>query len=338
MMKNSQPQSKLISALALVGLVTLVLSYFVPVWWVSLTAPNYPSDAFPDGIRIHFMMSEVTNGCTTPPETSRLAQETMQEDIGWRDEEGNRPSHDDEGEGALDCVHEMNTINHYVGMQKIAFGAPVELSLSRYILGVFAVMLIGFAVGPIRQRTLVLSGGFAAVTIWMVTDMFVFGRMGSILEGLKSAVKGPHFSNPDDIAAWAQSVQTFMIIVMAVLVAAMVFSVWANIRWPKFQLALGIIPALMPVFFLASYGGWLYYFGHNLHEMGAFTVKPFMPTIFGDGKVAQFTTHSYPHIGFFLILATTLVMIVAVARRRLELTDESESTAPARRPREATAH
>ena len=47
--------------LAAIGL--LVAIYFTPIWWVSLTAPNYPEEAFPDGIRIHFHMNGVFNGC-----------------------------------------------------------------------------------------------------------------------------------------------------------------------------------------------------------------------------------------------------------------------------------
>ena len=45
------------------ALALLVAIYFVPVWWVSLTAPNYPPEAFPDGVRIHFHMNGVFNGC-----------------------------------------------------------------------------------------------------------------------------------------------------------------------------------------------------------------------------------------------------------------------------------
>jgi hypothetical protein len=70
------------------------------------------------------------------------------------------------------------------------------------------------------------------------------------------------------------------------------------------------------VFFIIDYSAWLWWYGHNLNEMGAFTVKPFMPTVFGDGKVAQFTTHSYPTIGFGLMLAMSAVLAVALLMRR----------------------
>ena len=47
-------QNSIVAGLTFISLVALVVAYFAPIWWVSLTAPNYPPDAFPDGIRIHF--------------------------------------------------------------------------------------------------------------------------------------------------------------------------------------------------------------------------------------------------------------------------------------------
>jgi hypothetical protein len=52
----------------------------------------------------------------------------------------------------LDCVHEMNTINHYVGMFPIATGAPVEKPLAKFFFGFFAVMLLGFMARRSRKR------------------------------------------------------------------------------------------------------------------------------------------------------------------------------------------
>jgi len=33
--------------------------------------------------------------------------------------------------------------------------------------------------------------------------------------------------------------------------------------------------------------------------------------VFGDGKIAQFTTHSYPTIGFYLLLAISFLSLLA---------------------------
>jgi cell division protein FtsX len=37
-----------------------------------------------------------------------------------------------------------------------------------------------------------------------------------------------------------------------------------------------------------------------------------MPTVFGEGKVAQFTTMSYPYSGFFVGLLGFILLILAV--------------------------
>ncbi len=126
-----EKQNRIVAGLTFISLVALVAAYFAPIWWVSLTAPNYPPDAFPDGIRIHFHFDGVYNGCkaagtgtthgaarssrrTSPPTTSATTRSpTPRKDV-------------NKGAEGLDCVHEMNTINHYVGMYPIATGAPVE--------------------------------------------------------------------------------------------------------------------------------------------------------------------------------------------------------------------
>ncbi len=77
-----------------------------------------------------------------------------------------------------------------------------------------------------------------------------------------------------------------------------------------------LIPVILPILFIADYSYWLYWFGHNLHDWGAFKIKPFMPTVFGDGKIAQFTTHSYPTIGFYLLVAIALLSLLAVLARK----------------------
>lgn len=202
-------------ALTLVALALLAAAYVSPIWWVSLKAPNYPPDTFPDGVRIHFHMDGVKNGCEL------------------------RKSKEIEEEEPLDCVHEMNTINHYIGMEPIENGAKYEIILAPYAFSLVGLMLVAF---------LVYRGPF-----WWV-------------------------------------------------------------------LPLGAI--VVPVGFVADYSFWLWWFGHHLSPWGAFTVKPFMPTVFGEGKVAQFSTFSYPHYGFALLVACSLVMVLALLIRRKQLADE----------------
>jgi hypothetical protein len=201
-------------ALTVIGLVLMAVSFFSPLWWVSLKAPNYPAITFPDGVRIHMHWNGVRNGCT------KIEQEEVYE------------------EEALDCVEEMNVINHYIGMHPIEMGAKLEFAAAPYLFLAFGVML--------------------------VVLLFYSGPLWWLLA----------------------------------------------------------VPAIVaPAVFLADFCYWLWWFGHNLHEWAAFTVKPFMPTVFGEGKVAQFSTYAYPHYGIFVSFASALVLLLAVLIRRKQLSE-----------------
>lgn len=213
MTSSASPGATPFRLLTLVGMALLAFAFFSPIWWVSLKAPNYPPQTFPDGVRIEFHFTGVKNGCHL-----RTSQEV-----------------EEEGE-ALDCVHEMNTINHYIGMKPIALGAQYELMLAPYL--------------------------FAGVGLMLIAFMFYSGLFWWVLA----------------------------------------------------------LPAiLVPVGFIVDYSAWLWYFGHTLSPMGAFTVKPFMPTVFGEGKVAQFSTFSYPSYGFGVLVLASLAVILAVLLRRKQL-------------------
>jgi len=173
--------SKMIDGTAEIGVASL------PIWAVSLEAPNYPKEAFPQGIPVFFHF-----------------------------------------DGYSGEVHEMNTINHYVGMDPMWIGGHFER-----------------AIGP-----------YALLLLTLLYILFI---------------------------AYNNKIFTYAM----------------------------LIPTSLPILFLADYSYWLYWFGHNLHDWGAFKIKPFMPTVFGDGKIAQFTTHSYPTIGFYMLVAISLLSLLA---------------------------
>lgn len=172
---------EMISSASEIGVASL------PIWSVSLEAPNYPKEAFPQGIPVYFHF-----------------------------------------DGFSGEVHEMNTINHYVGMDPMWIGGTIEREIGIYALLALSLGIIYF------------------------------------------------------IAYNAKILNYIM-----------------------------LVPASLPLLFIADYSYWLYWFGHNLHDWGAFKIKPFMPTVFGDGKIAQFTTHSYPTIGFYLIVAIGFLSLLA---------------------------
>ena len=312
----------IVAALTAIALVAMVAAYFAPIWWVSLTAPNYPKDAFPDGIRIHFHFDGVYNGCTAAGAGTRMADEIIQKDLSHEDERYNpvldKGKKMDKGAQGLDCVHEMNTINHYVGMFPIATGAPVEKPLAKFFFAFFAAMMLAFAVPRKKRRLAVLGAGFAATAAWMLADQYALGHLESHVRAY-TAEAGTFFNEPERIQAWGDNVRTIshaaiagLILVMAVIVAGV-----AKLR--SFSLLLALVPALLPVYFVITYAAWLWFFGHNLHPWGAFTVKPFMPTVFGEGKVAQFSTYSYPYWGYALLLAVFAALMLALLMRRKQM-------------------
>lgn len=321
-MTSQAKASTVVPILTMIALVAMIAAYFAPIWWVSLTAPNYPKDAFPDGIRIHFHFDSVKNGCSAAPTGSRLQGEIIQKDLGAEDERYNpildkKQDMNKDAEG-LDCVHEMNTINHYVGMFPIGTGAPIERPLAKFFFGWFAVMLVAFALPRRRARLMVLGVGFTAVAAWMIVDQYVMGHLAeNVARYMDNA--GAFFKEPDKIQHWGDNVRNITHVTIVGIALAMLAVLVLTARIPQFQLMLALVPATLPVFFVITYAGWLWFFGHNLHPWGAFTVKPFMPTVFGEGKVAQFSTYSYPYWGYALLLLLAACLVPAILMRRKDL-------------------
>ncbi len=367
-------------ALCVIALLALGAAWFQPTWWVALRAPNYPAHTFPDGVRINFHVDRVSNGCTLRKSAEILEKE------------------------ALDCVHEMDTINHFVGMFPIASGGPVEKLFSPFLFSFLGVLILGFALPGTALRTGVMALGFAGVLVWMSLALFtpngvqylgkgwVAGLVDSlgrsedetkdenlhpVVKQLKESLaksglgdaarpkvdaaaskaqlidilktvhdqKAPvSLTDPApkwtgrglDVMAWhyAESLGRWfnepvkngrLVAIMTNvahllyggLILAMLAFLWLATR-PRSVLfyALALVPMILPIGFVAEYAGWLWWYGHSLNEMGAFTLKPFMPTVFGDGKVAQFSTHSYPSTGFALMAVVGLAMAAAILTRR----------------------
>ncbi len=381
--------------LGLVALALLALIYFSPTWWVALKAPNYPPEAFPDGVRIHFHMNGVFNGC------QKIDSAEIQEDQ------------------ALDCVHEMDTINHYVGMYPIAAGGVLERAFSPFLVSMLGVMVVGFACTSKPVRVGVMGAGFAVIVGWMAMTFFAEGglkyqnagyveamvtsmdqeagtedaepeasgivaRLRAEMAAVEAREKGieetpeadselsgetskasyinslrvtyqkdrerrgndavaqwegstrqlilwhygkslgRYFNNPDEINPMVDAMGIAFYVVFFGIIAAMLVLLLGGLlgRGPLYWL-LAAVPALLPVFFIIDYSAWLWWYGHRLNDMGAFTVKAFMPTVFGDGKVAQFSTHSYPSWGFGLMLLLSVVVAMMVLLRRKQLSGPS---------------
>ncbi len=420
-------KNALIAALGGIAIILLVVIYYSPIWWVSLTAPQYPKEAFPEGIRIHFHMNGVFNGCP------RVEKAEIEEEI------------------VLDCVHEMDAINHFVGMYPTGAGGPVEKAFSPFLLMFLGLLLIGFIIPNPKMRFAVTMAGWLVMVGWMY--MAMIGKDGiyylpeSYLKSLVTALgegeeeageplspviakleeelkkSGSKMVETEEVKKRLEEVgekslaqtleqlgrggedmqvkslkeilaeakqkgegkETYIAILKETFLADQArlkpeerqewtgsgmqvllwhykktLERWFNEPWRNkplvetmtkaawglfwaliivppilfflgsfgpsiFYWLMGIIPALLPVAFVVEYAAWLYWFGHNMSEMGAFTLKPFMPTVFGQGKVAQFTTHSYPHYGFFLMVVFSLIVLFIILLRRKQLREQAQA-------------
>ncbi len=420
-------QNAIVAILAAIAVALLVVIYFVPIWWVSLTAPQYPKTAFPEGIRIHFHMNGVFNGCP------KVKKAEIEEKI------------------VLDCVHEMDAINHFVGMYPTGAGGVVEKAFSPFLLTFLALLVIGFAIPQPKVRFAVTMAGWAVMVGWMYMTMMTEGgikyqpasyikslvtalgegkeeageELSPIIAKLQEELKksGSKFVKTEEVrsqlektgqkelsdilanlnrggegvqvkslkqileeakekggdmkatnieilhqafltdqarlpkekrqkwtgsgmqvllwhyhktlARWFNNPARINPLVEKVTIAAWAVF-WGLIIIPPilfflgsfgprfFYWLMGLIPAILPVAFVVEYAAWLYWFGHNMSSMGAFTLKPFMPTVFGQGKVAQFSTHSYPHYGFGLMLVFSVIMLLMVLIRRKQLKAQAQ--------------
>ena len=378
-----------VGILTLVALGLLAAIFYSPIWWVSLTAPNYPEEAFPDGVKIHFHMNGVFNGC------SKIDSAEITEDV------------------ALDCVHEMDTINHYVGMYPIAAGGPVERGFGQFLMVFLGVMLLGFMCTKPKIRMAILSLGFAGIATWMYLSIYtedgfnlqnggyvealvtsldqeatgeqeaeftIGGIVGVLRNSLeKSGVSvvlpsesdtdlvkesdkvqliqqlrlnyerdlehnrvdepwdgsafqvmswhygkslGRYFNNQAEITPLVKNLKLAINVAFAGLIGAMLLLIFgARKNSGLLYWLLVLVPLALPLFFIIDYSAWLWWYGHTLNDMGAFTVKPFMPTVFGQGKVAQFATHSYPSLGFGLMLVLSVVLAIAALIRKSQFKD-----------------
>ncbi|MBL6931690.1 MAG: hypothetical protein ISR45_01990 [Rhodospirillales bacterium] len=327
--KNNNNRMLIVRGLAFAALVLLAFAYVSPTWWVSLKAPQYPATAFPDGIRIHFHMDGVFNGC-----------ELIKSDEKQEDE-------------ALNCKHEMDAINHFVGMYPIAAGGPVERVLSPFSFSLLGLMIIVFMLPGRKLRVTVMGLGGIAIGTWMTMALYGEGGIHLLSPNYISDVSSTMDIDLEDYDSWS-GVETLKesynealgryfrdmdvinravgLMLMAtniaygVLLAAFVvltLGLWKT-RFMYWMLA--VVPAALPVFFIIDYAAWLWWFGHSLNAMGAFTLKPFMPTVLGQGKVAQFYTYSYPHYGYGMLVGISVCLILAALIRRKHLRETGEDS------------
>jgi hypothetical protein len=115
-----------------------------------------------------------------------------------------------------------------------------------------------------------------------------------------------------EAAAMERAAAVWMLIAMVLLVegAALVHRRWA---------VLLAVPAItFPVFFLADLFYWMRNFGLNLNREAPLSnaVKPFVPTVLGEGGIGQFKTYAEVGPGYWLAVASAGLIIVGFVFHR----------------------
>ena len=112
----------------------------------------------------------------------------------------------------------------------------------------------------------------------------------------------------NEAAAFERSISIIGIAGLSLLILA---AVYIHNRWA----ALLALPALLlPAIFLVDLQYWLANFGQNLdpHAPLSSSIKPFVPPVLGEGKIAQFSTTSEPEIGLWLACAASVLIAVGL--------------------------
>ncbi len=111
----------------------------------------------------------------------------------------------------------------------------------------------------------------------------------------------------------------FKILPVWIVVLGILLILCAFIRKLKLMLTTVILFALMSVYGVATLIYRIYSYGHNLRPDAAIKVPPFMPGIWGQNKLAQFTTYSYFDWGtYFLVIAFVVAFLVLVVDWRIQ--------------------
>jgi len=192
-------------------------------------------------------------------------------------------------EGA-DCLMEMTAINHYIGMYPIVQGANS------------------------RVYDEVKEGQKK-----VVPEYWVFN---TVKDANGEDVIDPETGSAKEINVTPKylDVLNSILVNSKYIFAFLILLAIYFIITPKRKNAIfAFLPALLPFYFLSLYMYSMYWYGHHLdlHGGGAFAgIKPFMPTIFGHGKVAQFETVGYPYYGFLVALMVFVVFIFAILFKR----------------------
>ncbi|KAB2833798.1 MAG: cytochrome C [Candidatus Dadabacteria bacterium] len=111
-----------------------------------------------------------------------------------------------------------------------------------------------------------------------------------------------------EAAVLERTLSVFIIIGIALLIAGA-----AYVHSP-FALFLCIPAVFYPAFFLGDLYFWMRSFGMNLDKRAPLSgaVKPFVPPLLGEGKIAQFSTTATWETGHYMSIAASVLILVGL--------------------------
>jgi len=98
---------------------------------------------------------------------------------------------------------------------------------------------------------------------------------------------------------------------------------------PRWAWLLGLPAVIFPVAFVADLYWWLWHYGTHLDPKAPLKLPPFVPPLFGSGKIAQFQAFAHFHAGFFLACLAALIAALSIVlrcRQRQTVLEPMEAT------------
>lgn len=111
-----------------------------------------------------------------------------------------------------------------------------------------------------------------------------------------------------EAATFERSIALIGVVALVLLILA---AIYIHNQW----VTLLTLPALLfPAIFLVDLQYWLANFGQNLDPTAPLSssVKPFVPPVLFEGKIAQFSTWAQPELGLWLAIAASVAILIGL--------------------------
>jgi hypothetical protein len=143
------------------------------------------------------------------------------------------------------------------------------------------------------------------------------------LNGLNHYIGMRHLQ---DAAVFERSIALLSIFAFIVLLVVAAGVVVSNKQW-SYTWLLTFPPLFFPAVFMADLYYWLRDSGLNLDPTAPFssTIKPFVPTLLGGGKVGQFSTDSRLDTGMYFAIAASLCILMALVISFVQYRQQAQS-------------